>query len=167
MLVVLSDTHGTESPRLTPHLEETLAEADLLVHAGDFTTERVLDAFESRVDRLVAVAGNSDSTAVRKRLPETTTVEWDGLRLVLTHGHRHDETALSLLARQETADVAVVGHTHSPGSRSVGDLTILNPGSHADPRGSRSAYLAIERAVNAPRGEFRTVKGRVFQTVEL
>jgi len=46
MLIALSDTHGENDPELTPHLREQVAEADLVLHAGDFTTAAVLDTFE-------------------------------------------------------------------------------------------------------------------------
>lgn len=46
MLVVLSDTHGTDSHRLAGRTLEAVRAADRVIHAGDFTTEAVLDAIE-------------------------------------------------------------------------------------------------------------------------
>jgi putative phosphoesterase len=46
VLVVLSDTHGTDSHRLEGRTLEAVRAADLVIHAGDFTTETVLEAIE-------------------------------------------------------------------------------------------------------------------------
>jgi putative phosphoesterase len=164
MLVALADTHGEETPQLTDHLRETIADASRLVHAGDFTTTAVLDAFKSLAD-VVAVAGNSDSSGVRERLPETQVIEQFDRRLLVVHGHRHDRTALSLLARQEAADVVVVGHTHSAGIADVGDVMVVNPGSHANPRGDAPSYAAITAAEDGISIQLRTASGRVIDTV--
>jgi putative phosphoesterase len=163
MLVVLSDTHATDDPALTDHLREQLAAADLVIHAGDFTTPAVLDRFEDLTDRLVAVHGNADSVAVRERLPATETVETLGLRLLVVHGHEHTETRLSLLARQEGADVVVLGHTHRPGIGQLGGVTVLNPGSHADPRGSQPAYATVGQASGDVEAHLRSPAGELLE----
>jgi len=146
MLVALSDTHGDTDPRLTDHLRDTIEDASLVVHAGDFTTADVLDAFDSLAPAFAGVAGNSDSSAVRDRLPEKRVVEQFGRRFLVVHGHRHDRTSLSLLARQEKADVVVLGHTHSAGVEYVGDVTVVNPGSHADPRGEHPTFATFRES---------------------
>lgn len=163
MLVVLSDTHATDDPALTDHLREQIRDADIVLHAGDFTTQAVLDRFESLADRLVAVHGNADSTVVRERLPATRTVEALGLRFLVVHGHEHAETQLSLLARQEAADVVVLGHTHRPGIGQLGGLTVLNPGSHADPRGSQPAYAAVGQASGDAEAHLRSPTGESLE----
>jgi putative phosphoesterase len=161
MLVVLADTHGGETPQLTDHLRETIADASLVVHAGDFTTTAVLDAFESLAE-VVAVVGNSDSAGVRERLPETQVLDRFNRRLLVVHGHRHDRTALSLLARQEAADVVIVGHTHSAGITTVGDVMVVNPGSHASPRGDAPSYAAVNQAEDGIDIQIRSASGRVI-----
>lgn len=167
MLVALADTHGGTDARLTGHLRETLAAADTVLHAGDFTTASVLEAFEEATGRLVAVHGNSDELTVRERLPATATVDALGRRFLVVHGHEHGRTNLSLLARQEGADVVVVGHTHGADVDRVGDTPVVNPGSHADPRGSRPAYACFRRGTGGLRGQFRTPEGEQFTTVQL
>ncbi|MFC6735784.1 metallophosphoesterase family protein, partial [Halolamina salina] len=70
MLVVLSDTHRTEGTGLVGAAEDAVADADLVLHAGDFTTEAVLDAFHDAATDLRAVYGNRDDAAVTDRRPE-------------------------------------------------------------------------------------------------
>jgi phosphoesterase, MJ0936 family len=166
MLVALADTHGTRRPRLTDHLRDVLERAEVVLHAGDLTTPAVLDSFES-FGGLRAVYGNSDDSEVCERLPETSSLEWAGTRFVLTHGHRRGWTSLSMLARQERGDVVVVGHTHRPSVGERGEMAVVNPGSHADPRGHRATYAAFERTEGGVAGQCRTVNGKTLETVEL
>jgi len=167
VLVVLADTHAKSKPALTPHLRAAIGRADGVLHAGDFTTEAVLDAFETVAGDLRAVAGNRDSAAVRERLPETRVVERVGCRLLLVHGHQHNPTSLGLLARQEGADVAVVGHTHRQAIETEGELTVLNPGSHADPRGRRPGYATVARVEGGVRVRLRTAAGEDVRSIRV
>ncbi|MFQ3319053.1 MAG: putative phosphoesterase [Natronomonas sp.] len=142
MLAVLADTHGTESPRLDGRTEDAVDAADLVVHAGDYMTADVLDAFEARCD-LRGVAGNNDPPAIHDRLPAERVVEWAGLRIVVVHGHEHAETSLAMLGRQSNADLVIFGHSHDPEAVQA-TVPLLNPGSHAEPRWNRPAHAELE-----------------------
>ena len=170
MLAVLSDTHSRDGPRLEGRTATAIEEADLVIHAGDFTTAEVLDAFEARC-ALRGVYGNNDTPPVRDRLPAERVVEWAGLRVAVAHGHDHSETALSLFARQSNADLVVVGHSHDPGfvegepTSASGPVPRLNPGSHADPRWNRPGHAELEWDDDAGLAHGRIVEpsGEVFE----
>ena len=168
MLVVLSDTHGRESACLEGRTEAALEAAAVVVHAGDYTTEAVLEAFEARCD-LRGVYGNNDPPAVRERLPAERVVEWADLRVAVAHGHEHSGTALSLFGRQSNADLVVHGHSHDP-AFVEGTVPTLNPGSHADPRWNRPAHAELEwdDGDGLARGRLVDPSGEVFErfTVE-
>lgn len=164
MITIVSDTHGSDTHRLSRQTRTAVRTADLVVHAGDFTTESVLSAFETESTRFVGVAGNSDMPPVRKRLPATQTVEHGGIRVAIAHGHNHSETSRSLFARQERADLLVVGHSHAPTVRSTDEYTLLNPGSHAEPRGHRPAYATLTATDDGFTGRLREPDGTVFET---
>lgn len=163
MLVVVSDTHGRDSARLEGRTADAVDAADRVVHAGDFVTAAVLDAFETRCD-LRGVYGNNDSQAVRDRLPAEELVEWEDLRIAVVHGHEHTETALSMLGRQANADLVVFGHSHRPEVRD-GTVPLLNPGSHADPRWYRPAHAELEwdAADGHASGRLVEPSGEVFE----
>ena len=163
MLVVLSDTHGRDSPRLGGRTETAVEDADLVVHAGDLTTAEVLEAFEARCD-LRAVHGNNATPAVRDRLPADRVVEWAGLRVFVVHGHEHAETELSMAGRQAGADLIVVGHSHEPEFRD-GIVPVCNPGSHADPRWHRPGHAELEWDDDAELARGRLVEpaGETFE----
>ena len=167
VLAVLSDTHGRDDPRLEGRTAEAVDEADLVVHAGDFATAEVLEAFEARCE-LRGVYGNNDPPAVRDRLPAERVLEWAGLRIAVAHGHDHTETALTMFGRQSNADLLMVGHSHDPGFRAGASdraVPVLNPGSHADPRWYRPAHAELEWDDDAglARGRLVEPSGEVFE----
>lgn len=162
MLVVLSDTHGRDGPRLEGRTEEAIAEAETVIHAGDFMTADVLEAFETRCD-LRAVYGNNDPPAIRKRLPAERILTWQRLRIAVVHGHEHTETAREMFARQSGVDLLVFGHSHDPEFVEA-TVPMLNPGSHADPRWNRPAHAELEWNAEAEHARGRLVEpsGEVF-----
>lgn len=159
MLVVLGDTHSTGGLQLTDTVADAVDSASLVAHAGDFTAGETLRSFERRARKLVAVAGNSDSRLVTEQLPTTATFRFGGRQFVVTHGHRHDRTSLSLLARQEGADVVIVGHTHRAEIDHVGEAVVVNGGSHADPRGGEPTFAVIEQTGANLRVDIQTTGG--------
>ncbi|EMA43686.1 metallophosphoesterase [Halococcus saccharolyticus] len=164
MIVALADTHGTDGHCLNDRLLETVRAADLVVHAGDLTTEAVLDAFAAECREFVAVHGNNATPAVRDRLPAERVVEHEGVRIALTHGDDRDETGLSLFGRQNHADLVISGHSHRPGVVDTGECTLLNPGSHADPRWNRPGYAEIVTDAGSDLdGRLRDPDGTVFE----
>lgn len=145
MLVVLSDTHGTDGPRLDGPIAAAVDRAEVVVHAGDLTTEAAFSGFERAADRLVAVHGNADDDAVCERLPTATVLTYGGRRVAVTHRREGGTMALRLFGRERGADLVVFGHTHRP-TVLDGDPTLLNPGSHADPRGHVPAHAELRVA---------------------
>jgi len=158
MLVVLSDTHRTEGHGLTDHLQETVSEADHVVHAGDFTTPATLSALREVASRVDAVHGNADVEALRERLPERRQLTYGGVRIAVTHRAEGGRTGLAMVGRTVDADLVVSGHTHRP-TVVDGDPVLLNPGSHADPRGNRPGYARLLPDDGALDGELREPDG--------
>jgi len=163
MFAVLSDTHSEDGHALAGRAAEAVADADAVLHAGDFTTESALDAFHDAADRLHAVHGNADAAGVRDRLPAARTVELAGVRVALTH--RRDGGALgrSMFGRERGADLVVSGHTHAPTVEETEDVVLLNPGSHADPRGNPTAHAELSPTDDGVEGEIRARDGRVLR----
>lgn len=144
MIAVVSDTHREAPPVLPERALDAVRGADLAVHAGDVTTPAALDALDGEARRIEAVHGNADVLALRERLPAERTFEVGGLRVAVVHGHEGGETALSLLGRQEGADLVVAGHTHRPAAVDAGGVTLLNPGSPTEPRGAPATHAEVD-----------------------
>jgi putative phosphoesterase len=136
-LVITADTHVPKRARdLPPALWAAIEAADVVVHAGDWVHEPLLDAIEERSRRLVAVYGNNDGAGLRARLPEIADADLAGVRLAVVHETgprtRREERCA---ARFPGRDVLVFGHSHIPwDSVAPGGLRLLNPGSPTDRR---------------------------------
>ncbi len=131
------------------------------MHAGDWVDLALLDEFEQRAKRLVAVYGNNDHGAFRRRLPEIARAEIEGIRLAVVHetGDAKGREIRSV-ARFPDVDLLVFGHSHIPWDTTAPNgLRLLNPGSPTDRR--RQPHGTFVTAV-ASAGELRDV---VFHAV--
>ena len=144
----MADTHLPKRARDLPaELWAAVDAADVVVHAGDWVNEALLDAIEARAARLVGVYGNNDGPELRSRLPEIARIELDGLRFAVVH---ETGPAVGREARCATGfpatDVLIFGHSHIPwDSVAPGGLRLLNPGSPTDRRRQPYAtYLTAE-----------------------
>ncbi len=160
MIVVLSDTHQRERPALDPALDEAVRRADRVIHAGDFTTEAVVDGFQSRADLLQAVSGNRDSPAVSDRLPSARTLSIGDFTVALTHRQAGGQTGLRYFGEERAADLVISGHTHRPHAVTDHRPALLNPGSHADPREGEPTYATLEIVDEGLEGAIYTTAGR-------
>ena len=136
-LVLLADTHLPRRARDLPaEVWAAVDAADVVVHAGDWVSEALLDVLVERSRRLVACYGNNDGPRLRARLPLVDRVELDGLRLGVVH-----ETGPATGrerrcdAEHPDLDVLVFGHSHIPWDTvTPHGLRLLNPGSPTDRR---------------------------------
>lgn len=165
VLAVVSDTHSTGGHRLRGRTLEAVREADRVVHAGDFYREPVLDAFLAENDSLFGVVGNNDDAAIRQRLPRERVVAYEGVTLAVRHRSRSGATGLVMFGRERDTDLVVFGHSHRPVFDDSGELPLLNPGSHAQPRGNRAAHAELEPAPDGTGlvGRLVTPDGDVFE----
>lgn len=149
-LVITADTHVPSRARDLPdELWRAIEEADLVVHAGDWVDEALLDAVQERARGLIGVYGNNDGPGLRRRLPEVAYADVAGLRLAVVHetGPR-DRREARCEARFPDRDLLIFGHSHIPWDTSTGTgLRLLNPGSPTDRRRQPYAtYLTAEVA---------------------
>jgi putative phosphoesterase len=128
-------------------LPAALAGVDAILHAGDVTRRRVLDQL-AEIAPVHAVAGNRDFGL---RLPLDRVLEFEGVRLGLTHGHGGwggylREKVLNLtvgyhldryirLVRDRFAgqpvQAIVFGHSHRAVNMIQDGVLLFNPGSVA------------------------------------
>ncbi len=130
-LLVLADTHVAH-PGSRPVPDEVWAvarTADLILHAGDVTSQWLLDEL-SGVAPVVAVLGNND-LELRHVLPEAVDLEVEGLPIAMLHDSGPTEGRPARLHRRfPDAGVVVYGHSHVPDdSDGVGGQRLFNPGS--------------------------------------
>jgi len=94
-------------------------------------------------------------------------LEYAGVRLAVTHTRRGGATALSLFGRERDADAVVFGHSHRPTFDDSGAIPLVNPGSHAEPRGGSAGYATFERTGGGECCVLRGVQGDRVRAVEL
>lgn len=134
-MLLISDTHIPGRARVLPEAVVRAAdEADLIVHAGDWVSEGVLDELR-RHGEVLGVWGNNDGADLRARLPEIARREIEGVRFAVIHetGDAKTRERRMPVAFPDT-DVLVFGHSHIPWDTSGEGLRLLNPGSPTDRR---------------------------------
>ena len=157
-LLIASDIHGAAEPaekivevyrKENPDLVILLG--DLLYHGPrndlppTYGPKKVIPLLSEMKDRILAVRGNCDAEVDQMVLPfpileETRTLEADGKRILLAHGHHPLETT--------GYDVVMTGHTHIPVLEKKDGITWLNPGSTSIPKnGSKPSYALWEDGV--------------------
>ncbi|MBR0508107.1 MAG: metallophosphoesterase [Clostridia bacterium] len=137
-IAIISDSHGSiENAYL---FRDRIGQVDALYHLGDHADDapqlaQILNC------GYVAVRGNCDPFS---DAPLTETVEWDGTRILLLHGHTvSGRLPLRLLAQQERADFVLFGHSHVPSIETVDGVLLINPGSLSRPRTLKGPSMAV------------------------
>ena len=142
-LVVISDTHGRSS--LIGRILYREAEAKEVFFLGDVVgdIEDVMPGFPDKNFHIVR--GNCDYFC---NYPDFDIVEYKGVSVYFTHGHRHSvksgtDSILSA-AKGVGAGIALYGHTHIPSIEYKEGIYLINGGSPALPRGGTAGYAVID-----------------------
>ena len=147
LIAVLSDTHMPRGARrLPPACVERLEAADLILHAGDFTTATTYEEIELIGPSLLAVHGNVDDDELRERLPAERIVETAGTRIAMVHDAGAADGRLGRMrARFPDADAVVFGHSHMPLHEQQDGFQIFNPGSPTERRRAPAHTMGLAR----------------------
>ena len=125
---VLSDTHANSFAEIPDRIIATLAEVDMIIHAGDFTSKAVLDGLK-QLGEVKAVWGNMDPDELRQILPAAELLIVSGKRIGITHGSGNPFGIKNRVRRMfNDVDVIVYGHTHQPQNEIIGGILFFNPG---------------------------------------
>jgi putative phosphoesterase len=156
LAAVIADTHLPRGTRRLPdECLQRIRAAELLIHAGDFSTAAACDEIAAIGPELVAVHGNVDDAALRARLPAQAVIEREGVRIGLIHDAGPARGRLARLRRAfPEADAVIFGHSHIPLRERERDFEIFNPGSPTERR--RAPHRAMGLAmIGAGRVRFR------------
>jgi uncharacterized protein len=142
---VMSDTHlRVPNQTLEYILEELFKDTDMILHAGDIVSTKVLDRLEER--KVIAVCGNMDDFDVADSIPQTRIISIGGKRVGLIHGwgskHGLENRILEKLAHKKL-DLIIYGHSHVPFWGILQDVYFFNPGSATHNRDSDTPTVGI------------------------
>ena len=130
-IAVISDSHIRSMSGMSPELLKALAEADWVVHCGDYSSLAVVRELQALSKRFIGVYGNIDPKEIRDELPAKAVFEVEGTRIGVIHpswggppfGIEED------IAREfDGVDIVLFGHTHDMCHRAVDNVILLNPG---------------------------------------
>lgn len=144
---VVSDTHGCiETWRKI--YENYLADADLIIHAGDVLYHGPRNAIPSEYNPkdlavelnncptpIIIAQGNCDAEVdgmvLDIPITKSSLVHYGGLRIYVQHGHDLEQNTMLALAKRYKLDIFITGHTHIPVLDNIEGCIFLNPGSQA------------------------------------
>lgn len=132
---VISDTHiPSKASRIPDIVFDKFKGVDLIIHAGDITSQEVLDDL-AVLAPVKAVYGNVDPPELCHGLPERLNIELNGYKIGVTHGHNLRGHIMERIAYvfPET-DIIIFGHTHRPCNEVINGQLYFNPGSATDRR---------------------------------
>lgn len=127
---MLSDTHTHSLEDIPRKVIDSLSSADMIIHAGDFTTVEVLNGLK-RLGKVKAVQGNMDSAELKSILPAKEVLEIGDKRIGITHGSGGPwgiEQRVRGIFDQDRVDVIVYGHSHKSQNKVIDGILFFNPG---------------------------------------
>lgn len=153
---VLSDTHIPNFKRLPEVLWQHFEGVELIIHAGDLSTLKVVAQLET-IAPTVAVQGNIEREDVVAKLPIKREIAVGHCRIGIVH-ILGDSAHYARNARREfpTARVVVFGHSHNPYNQEHDGQLLFNPGSATDRRRQPRCsigLLTIDDEPESVRGE--------------
>jgi putative phosphoesterase len=136
LIGLISDTHGL----IRPGVHSALTGVELILHAGDVGGATILDELRL-IAPVRAVFGNTDPPD-HPELSTELSVQVNGLRVHVSHGHEVGSPTPEKLAERYDADVVVYGHTHRPLVARKDARLFVNPGAAGPKRFNISPSVA-------------------------
>ena len=130
-ILILSDTHGL----LREEVKALLAQAEVVIHAGDINTPAIVDALRQCGESYI-VRGNNDKEWA-EHIPATLTFQIEDCRFFLVHNKKEVPKILTGI------DAVIFGHSHKYFEQVIDGRLWLNPGSCGKRRFDQEITLAI------------------------
>ena len=140
---VISDTHlHSPTEELKALMDGPFKGVEMILHAGDMTELRVLDAFSGK--KVVAVCGNMDSPRVRQEFPAHRVLDAGSFKIGLIHGWGGPRGIEERIAGEfHGVDCIIYGHTHHPSRKEREGVFFFNPGAFGGRLGSNPQSVGV------------------------
>jgi putative phosphoesterase len=144
-MLLFSDSHG-DIHNMVKALNCN-RDVDLVIHLGDCVSDilKIGEMFPNL--KYEFVKGNCDWS---RGYPLEKTLEIDGLKIFITHGHlynvKYDYQRIAQRGTVIGANAVFFGHTHEPEEFFSDGMLVLNPGSIGRARGlaAKSTYCTVQ-----------------------
>ena len=142
---LISDTHGNLDG-WQQAWDLVLKDADIIIHCGDvlyhgpkftpapgYAPQKLAQAINEVSVPVLIARGNGDSQVdqlvldVPLQQPHLL-VQWEGMRLLATHGHLLPTDEIVELGQKWSIDHLITGHSHVPAVEQLGEVVHVNPG---------------------------------------
>lgn len=127
---VISDTHGLLRQDVLDHLTG----AELIIHAGDYGSQSILDKL-ALMSSLMVIRGNVDFD---RNIPKTEIFKHRNKTFYVLHNVEDLDVSPSAAG----VDYVVFGHTHMPDLKTRSGVNYLNPGSCGPERRGKPVSMA-------------------------
>jgi hypothetical protein len=117
-IAVISDTHAL----LRPEIKERLMECELILHAGDISSQETADEI-MECGKTYFVRGNADKGHWAEKIPSTRGLNLYGLQIYMIHNRKLIEEDIS------EKDIVIYGHSHKYLQTEKDGVCFFNPGS--------------------------------------
>jgi hypothetical protein len=132
---LISDTHiPVRAKEIPKEVFKVFENADYIVHAGDLVELSVVDELEQLAPVLV-VYGNMDGPEIRGKLPKMNSFKVFNWKIGVMHnpGALFGMGKMREIAKMNSFNVLVYGHTHSSIIKWAAEILFINPGSPTNP----------------------------------
>jgi len=130
-LGIISDTHNL----LRPEVLSAVTGVDVILHAGDISSQNVIDQLQA-IAPVKVVRGNADKDWA-EHLPLFLDFEIDGFHIYMTHKKKDLPKDLG------EYDLVITGHSHQYSAARQGGTVMLNPGSCGPRRFTQPITFAL------------------------
>ncbi len=130
-ICVISDTHTDSIDNLPRQVLDELSGADMIIHAGDFTSKRLVEALR-KIGPFRGVYGNIDGPEVRKELPAIDVIHAGDFMIGVNHpAEGGSPLTLEQRLRPKFPGVQAIihGHSHRTKNDFRDGVLWFNPGS--------------------------------------
>ena len=128
---VLSDSHVYALDDLPKKAVDRLRAMDLIIHAGDYTGNKLLDELQELGD-FKGVYGNMDPFDIKAVLPKSEVLELKEFRIGITHpseGGTPFRLEKKVRAKFDQVDAIIYNHSHWAKNEVIQGILYFNPGS--------------------------------------
>lgn len=137
---VISDTHiSKDTYKIEQLIEKHLKDVDLVIHAGDYKTNKVIQIIKSKKN-FAGVWGNNDGDIIKSEVKEKLILTLCGYKIGVYHGHGEGKSTIDKaynMFKDDKVDIIIFGHSHQPIIKTINKTLMLNPGSPTSKRKDR------------------------------